>query len=159
MVTATRADVNAGEGSGVDLHCTVKASPMARIYWTSNGRMLSNDDKYRIHLHPHAKHHHNMTTLHIRNVNKDDLGQYECHAENSLGKAKTPITLIYEPEPAQLNECKITEDFYTVVCNWTVISAQSVSEAGVHFKQNGERKWQNDIQSSTIEKIDDNKWE
>lgn len=100
-----------------------------------------------------------MTTLHIRNVNKDDLGRYECHAENSFGKSEVAVTLIYEPEVAILNLCKLTDDLHTVQCNWTVHSAQPLSEALMFFKQNGERKWQQGAEPSTISKLEDNTWE
>lgn len=152
--------MNAKEGATVDLHCIFKASPAPRVHWTRAGSKLHENDKYKIHMHPHEKHHHNMTTLRIKDVNKDDLGQYECHAENGYGKQKAAVTLIYEPEKAILNECKLTDDnLHTAICNWTVHSAQPVSEAILFFKQTGERKWQQDAASSAIVELEDNKWE
>lgn len=106
----------------------------------------------------HPKHHHNYSVLRIVGVTKDDLGRYGCHAENSLGRHELNITLIYEPEPAILNECKLTDDLQTVVCNWTVYSAQPVSEATLFFKQNNEHKWQDSVQSE-IRRGDGNMWE
>lgn len=160
IIRVTKEEVNALEGSHAELRCIVKASPTPRIHWTRNGRVVHNSEKFRSHVHPHEKHHHNMTTLKIHDVNKDDLGQYKCHAENTLGKADATVTLVYEPEVATLNECRLTDDdLHTVMCNWTVHSAQPVSEAVISYKQNGERSWQQEAMKSTIVKLEDNKWE
>lgn len=159
MVRVHKAEVNAAEGSTVDLHCTVNASPAARIRWTRAGHVLNDDNKHKIHVHPHKLHHHNMTTLRVRDVNKDDLGQYECHAENSLGKSVATVTLIYEPEEAILIDCKLSDDnFQTVTCNWTVHSAQPLSEANLFYKDNGDRKWQQNAEPCIIRKEEENKW-
>lgn len=159
QVFAHLSEVNTAEGETSDLHCTVKASPAARIYWTKNGQKLHDTDKYKIHIHPHTKHHHNITTLRIRNVNKNDLGRYDCHAENDLGKHDVNVTLIYEPEVAIMNECRVIDEVYTVRCNWTVHSIQSVSEGSMFYKAQGDRKWLHDDVKTSVKKVEDRKWE
>lgn len=151
--------MNTAEGQNVDLHCTIKASPAARIHWLRNGNVIRDDDKYKVHIREHMKHHHNLTMLRILNVNKDDLGRYTCHAENSFGKHEVIVALTYDPEVAVLNECKLTDDLHGVKCNWTVHSAQPVSEATLFYKLNGERKWQQEPNPSTISKGEGNQWE
>ena len=153
-----KAEINVADGATKDLHCFIRASPAARIHWTRHGRILANDEKYHISTHPHDKHHHNVTTLRVKQVNKDDLGGYLCHAENIMGKAETTVALIYEPEVAALKECKILEDLSTVQCQWEVNSAQSVSEAHLYYKHNGDRQWQQALEQAQIEKQEDGVW-
>lgn len=153
--------MNALEGSNADLHCLVKSSPEARIQWSRAGKMLRSDDKYEIVNRPHAKHHHNTTTLRIKGVNKDDLGRYGCHAENAQGRNDVNISLIYEPEGAIFNGCRITENLRTVVCKWSVRSAQSLSEANMFYKQAGDRQWLSNKVPSEINREDEasSNWE
>lgn len=158
-MNAHKTEVNAAEGSTVDLHCIVRSSPAARVHWTRMDKPVKSGEKHSMHMHPHEKHHHNMSTLRIRDVNKDDLGQYECQAENSYGENKIAVSLIYEPEVPIINNCMLTDDLHTVQCNWTVISSQPLSEALLFYKQNGERKWQQVSTPSSIKKVEDNKWE
>lgn len=159
-MTASKPVVNANEGAIADLHCVIQASPAARIHWTRNGKVLGSSDKYKVHIHPHEKHHHNMTTLHIRDVTLEDLGDYKCHSENNYGKNEGTVMLAYEPELALYHGCKLTDDLHTVQCNWTVRSMQPVSEGLLFYKQSGERKWKQVEAPSTIEKLEeDNKWE
>lgn len=79
-------NVETKKGSEVELFCKYMADPYVEIQWLMNGKIVNSKktDKYKVEIDGT----HMITSkLHIYNFQYGDIGEYECHAENKLGKA------------------------------------------------------------------------
>ncbi|KAJ0178851.1 hypothetical protein K1T71_005626 [Dendrolimus kikuchii] len=74
------------------LQCKIEAKPPPIVYWTHiDGNKLHNDSKYQASIKSESYKH--TAELCIKNVSREDIGTYYCHAENSLGSAFDDVTL------------------------------------------------------------------
>lgn len=150
-----KVDVNTGEKETAELHCNFHSVPAGKVQWLREGRTLHADKKYqmRIHeiedLHLHHKHNHTKSTLIINDVNKGDLGRYECQVTNKWGTSGLNISLIYEPEQAVFKNYEFELDNKQVLTNWTVQSIQPISEVVLSYKKQGDHIW-NQVKPMTV---------
>lgn len=80
-VTTHRHHINTDTNADAELYCEFKANPIGHIGWTKDGKPLDTySGKYiikngRSYDEPHTK---NRTTLIIKQVKSEDLGDYSC---------------------------------------------------------------------------------
>ena len=74
-------------GETIQFLCSVKAYPVPVVRWKKNGTVLFTSSKNDTV--------DGETTLRfqISDVTKDEAGEYECHAKNTLGEGKAMILL------------------------------------------------------------------
>jgi hypothetical protein len=71
------------------LQCIIRANPLLSSEWVRNGIRLENERKFRIEIYEYySEIYTKVLDLHIRNVEKEDYGNYTCIAYNNLGEDK-----------------------------------------------------------------------
>uniref|UniRef100_A0A0N5BTT6 Down syndrome cell adhesion molecule-like protein Dscam2 n=1 Tax=Strongyloides papillosus TaxID=174720 RepID=A0A0N5BTT6_STREA len=71
-------------GSAVSIHCNVSGNPEPEIIWRFNGNIItSSGDGIRLSL--------KNTRLDIPRLSQANVGEYSCHATNSVGSAEKEI--------------------------------------------------------------------
>ncbi|XP_073942924.1 lachesin-like [Choristoneura fumiferana] len=79
-------------GQSVTLVCRIEAYPTPGVHWTHiNVNRIQNGTKYQAIIKSNGYKH--TAALKINDVSRDDIGAYQCHAENVLGSAQDDITL------------------------------------------------------------------
>jgi len=106
--------IGAAVGNNVTLECITEAMPKAIAYWVFNGTMVMTAGRFRTHEHHHSNYKLDLK-LHIRNIQKEDYGQYKCLSKNSHGDNEGTI-MVYELEtptepPAPQIYQDITSDY------------------------------------------------
>lgn len=84
-------------GSETVLQCSCSSSPIGVCVWKKDGRDLRISGKYE--LNPYNDDPETITlSLTISHIKEEDLGRYECHAQNELGE-DSDYTDLYEYRP------------------------------------------------------------
>ncbi|KAL7293664.1 hypothetical protein TKK_0012743 [Trichogramma kaykai] len=125
-------------GVTVNITCIVHAHPGVnkKMTWFHNGNKINIDNR-RITLNDEIKNHKVLT---IRDVNKDDLGEYQCHATNEDRDATGPIIqLVDTPAKPIYNNAENDDD--SVVLQWKVISYKPIVESELRFRQQNDSEW------------------
>ncbi|KAH8269488.1 hypothetical protein KR018_004347, partial [Drosophila ironensis] len=136
-VSTHRHHVNTEPGGDAQLYCNYGANPIAMSFFVKDRKTLTLSDKYSIASSTH--HGHNRTTLTVFDVQDSDLGEYLCHAENSIGHNEVKIHLSYNPETPQFEDMKV--EGTKVTMHWLVRSLQPLVEAMLDFKLSGSYTW------------------
>ena len=80
-------------GKETILICTVYASPHGSVYWSTHGQEVSSTtSKYIPHIYEEGSHQMELS-LNILNLDREDFGNYTCHASNTLGKDSESMLL------------------------------------------------------------------
>lgn len=78
-VTTHRHHINTETNADAELYCEYKANPIDKISWLKEGRPLDHlSEKYVIKNAHSRESNRNRTTLMIKQVKSDDLGNYTC---------------------------------------------------------------------------------
>ncbi|XP_041913572.1 obscurin isoform X1 [Alosa sapidissima] len=80
-------------GKDVQFQCSTLCTPLPRIRWFKNSKLLENQKKYQIDCEPQT----GVLTLTIKRAGKVDLGLYECELWNKIGSAKCKAELCRPP--------------------------------------------------------------
>ena len=80
-ITAHPQNATPPEGQNVTLSCNATGDPAPLIFWIKGGSIITKSGNPRISFEADNK------TLTIRNVSRNDSGQYRCVANNSAGEA------------------------------------------------------------------------
>ncbi|XP_061390258.1 neural cell adhesion molecule 1, partial [Musca vetustissima] len=136
-VSTHRHHVNTDIGSTAELYCDYRSYPIAVTRWLKNNQYLSLSEKYMMTYA--AEQHFNRSTLTVRDVTTDDLGEYKCQAENSIGSSELKVHLMLEPERGQFESVEIKGNVVTLY--WLVRSLQPLSEAVLDYKMTGAYTW------------------
>lgn len=78
-VTTHRHHINTELGGNAELYCDFKGNPIAITTWLKNNQPKKYSEKYIIKFA--TEKHFNRSTLFVKNVTMDDLGEYICRAE------------------------------------------------------------------------------
>lgn len=132
-VSTHRHHVNTQEGDTAEIYCDYRANPIAVSFFNKDGKTLSLSEKYSIKNSLHKE--HNRTTLFVKNVDTNDLGEYHYHVENSIGANEIRVKLQYSPETPQFEGHEIKGNQVTM--HWLVRSLQPLSEAILDYKLTG----------------------
>ncbi|XP_033323952.1 lachesin [Megalopta genalis] len=92
--------VGAPLGTDVALECFVEASPKSINYWEKDNVMIIASQQYGVQAIPKSQFEVRMV-LTIRNLQKRDVGTYQCVAKNSLGASESSIRLYQISGPAR----------------------------------------------------------
>lgn len=113
---------------------------MSKVTWLKNKEVLRlmNLDKYST-ANETKDDHHESSVLVIKNVERNDLGDYECEVQNSIGKGHVKIHLGYEPEPPKFEKLETVGD--TITTHWVIRSLQPLNEVMLNYQKSGDRNW------------------
>ncbi|KAM7342362.1 neural cell adhesion molecule 1 isoform 2-T3 [Cochliomyia hominivorax] len=136
-VTTHRHYVNTEIGGNANLYCDYKGNPIAIASWFKNNKPIKYSEKHMITYE--TEKHFNRSTLIVNDITIEDLGEYICRAENSLGSNELRTHLMLEPEKGQLENVII--DGRKVTLHWLVRSLQPLSEAVLDYKMSGSVTW------------------
>uniref|UniRef100_A0A1A9V6E6 Neurotrimin n=1 Tax=Glossina austeni TaxID=7395 RepID=A0A1A9V6E6_GLOAU len=128
-------------GARVALQCFVESSPIAKIRWLHDGRVISPTRYIRqdvempsnssaLRYYADMKH-----VLIIKNVRDSDMGMYECRAENTIGVRSAYMELTFRPMPCTF---KISPDMQSPTSHllvWQTESFSPVIEFKLKFRQ------------------------
>ncbi|XP_078034686.1 lachesin [Augochlora pura] len=92
--------VGAPLGTDVALVCFVEASPKSINYWEKDNVMIIASQQYGVQAISKSQFEVRMV-LTIRNLQKRDVGTYQCVAKNSLGASESSIRLYQISGPAR----------------------------------------------------------
>ncbi|PKK31951.1 obscurin, cytoskeletal calmodulin and titin-interacting RhoGEF, transcript variant X5 [Columba livia] len=96
-------DIHVAPGASLaKFHLKVKAYPQPRLYWFKNGQPLKSSDRI---LKTHKREFH---SLEIRDVTKEDAGQYSIFVINSAGSAYSSARLVVK-DPDEKEEPSETD--------------------------------------------------
>ena len=84
-MTAEQSTVHAGIGYQVELVCLVYSEPVADVIWYKDTMLLDHNERR------YMQQKGNRFTLLIRQVQKEDFGNYSCAANNMLGRSRAFI--------------------------------------------------------------------
>lgn len=134
-----RRHVNTIIGDTAELHCSYNTSTAGHITWRKNGNEVPTNDVSKYGLHTEQRHPAGQfrSTLIVKNVQKEDLGDYSCDVRNPIGRAQTKVQLVLVPETPKFSRADIEPE--VVVTHWTIRSHQALSEVKLNYKQNGVR--------------------
>ncbi|KAM8867416.1 neural cell adhesion molecule L1-like protein isoform 2-T3 [Synchiropus picturatus] len=102
ILTKEGEEYAAVEGKGLLMHCQVFSSPPSAIAWSKDESSESlGGPRFSVH---------ENGSLEIYRVAKDDVGQYTCYAENTVGRSaidavlavKDPTRIVLPPEDLQI---------------------------------------------------------
>jgi hypothetical protein len=132
-----KTSVNSMEGNNRELHCLFHSNPEAKVVWEKNQHVLKSNEKYDIIQDKH--HGENRSVLIVKNIDRSDLGVYQCKAQNNVGNAMANVSLIFTPEPAHFMQTKVEGKH--VLINWEIHSMLPLSEIILYYRKNGETPW------------------
>lgn len=72
--------------------------------------------------------------LMITNVNKNDLGEYMCKVQNTIGSQNINITLTYVPEPPVL-QAPVGRDGQDTITHWHIRSLLPLTEVMLKYRR------------------------
>ncbi|KAH8299683.1 hypothetical protein KR044_004548, partial [Drosophila immigrans] len=136
-VSTHRHHVNAEQGGSAEIYCDYRANPIAISFFIKDGKTLSLSDKYSIKNSLHKQ--HNRTTLVVKDIDESDLGEYQCHVENSIGSNEVNVHLSYAPETPQFESSTVEGNKATM--HWLVRSLKPLSEAVLDYKLSKSIRW------------------
>ncbi|XP_075166236.1 lachesin [Haematobia irritans] len=136
-VTTHRHHVNTEIGGNAQLYCDYRGEPIATTRWMRNNNIISYSEKHMMSLSTDKL--FNRSTLTVNDVTTDDLGEYKCLAENTIGSSELRVHLMLEPEKGQFEDIKIKGNVVTLY--WLVRSLQPLSEAVLDYKMTGSYTW------------------
>jgi len=122
------------EENEVEITCTVHASPVAKVTWFKDGKLL--EPKNNVISRRGNRH----TLLLPGIIEGDKNGSYECRAKNSLGEASASTDVSAVIQPAQFTSASDGTDMTKYVLEWIVISTTEVSECNIRFKVDDDSK-------------------
>lgn len=113
---------------------------MSRVTWHKNKEPLrvNNFDKYSTS-NVTKDEHHESNVLVVKNVERNDLGDYECEVQNAIGKGHVKIHLGLEPEPPKFDRMETAGD--TITTHWVIRSLQPLNEVMLNYQKSGDRTW------------------
>jgi len=118
----------------VEIVCTVHASPLAKVDWFKDGKLLPpKENVITKRLNKHI--------LVLPGIIKGDkIGRYECRAKNALGEAAASTQVKKTAKPAQFTSAADGTDMNKYVLEWVVISHSEVAECNIRFKIDDDSK-------------------
>jgi neurotrimin len=84
--------IGAPIGSDVKLECHTESSPRAIAYWVFNETMVLNTARHRTEEQHHSNYKLDSRLL-IKNLQREDFGNYKCLSKNSLGENEGSIMI------------------------------------------------------------------
>lgn len=118
-----------------DLHCSYSSPTAAKVTWhNSNGELdIKDANKYSLHSdHKHSSGHF-RSTLVVKNVQRDDLGEYHCVVTNAVDSGRTEFLLVLTPETPMHVTSEVGSG--EVSNHWTVRSHQELTGAELNYRQ------------------------
>ncbi|KAK6110371.1 Fibronectin type III domain family protein [Brugia pahangi] len=85
------------EGEQAEFSCTITAYPEPLIEWLHNGERIIGDSRLKISFVT------DRASLTIRNINKQDAGEYCCKASNSAGSETSKAELIIKKSATRMD--------------------------------------------------------
>lgn len=136
-VRTSKSILNSKVGDAAELHCEFETSTASDVIWSKDDSELkisaSVGSKYYVTSNPNVGGKNN-SILRIRNVNKNDLGQYMCKVSNEIGSQNVNITLTFVPEPPVL-QAPIERDGEYTVTHWHIRSLQPLTEVMLKYRR------------------------
>ncbi|XP_012141765.2 lachesin isoform X2 [Megachile rotundata] len=90
--------VGAPAGTNVTIDCHTEAYPRAMSYWFLDDVMILSNEKYTTEITENS--YRSYMKLTIRNIQKEDFGNYRCISKNSLGETEGSIRVYEIPKPS-----------------------------------------------------------
>ncbi|RUS86753.1 hypothetical protein EGW08_005476 [Elysia chlorotica] len=116
-------------GKDTILECEVNAFPLGTVLWRHRNRPMSNTLTSEVNLYNKLDD-SVILSLRLQQISKEDLGTYECYADNSLGVTTKSMTL-YEIPPRRSSS--------------TTTTTQVVNVWGKNHQGNGDRSGANSM--------------
>jgi len=135
-VVSSTPEVVKREGSTTaDLSCTVLAEPQAEVVWYRDNLLLTEYATTTNSTH---------STIHIPQVQENDLGNYSCYAENIMGRASSIVSLSGRPGRVKILSSMAEVGVRQFNLSWTVDTFAPVTHTNIRIRKSDlyEGKWQ-----------------
>ncbi len=99
IVSMTSSPIISQEWSSISLHCTGSSNPESAISWFYEGKSLVNDSRTTILVESQQRDVFKFvlkSTIFIRNLTRNDTGEYTCEASNGITTAVKKLEVIVQ---------------------------------------------------------------
>ncbi|MCP9266046.1 Twitchin [Dirofilaria immitis] len=96
--TSKLSSITLNEGEQAEFFCTITGYPESLVEWFYNGERITDDSRRKISFAS------GRASLTIRNVDKQDAGEYCCKASNSAGSETTKADLVIKKNITGIND-------------------------------------------------------
>ncbi|CAG7721171.1 unnamed protein product [Allacma fusca] len=129
--------VSTGQGFNADLVCLVHAEPKATVVWYKEGRKVDSDKHEAVERMSHKY------ILHVKGVTEMDFGDYQCVANNSLGRNNKNIFLSGTPSQPVIQSGKSGhgKDPHSYNLVWEFQSHSPADTCKLRYKKVGDDDW------------------
>ncbi|XP_059095815.1 brother of CDO-like [Tigriopus californicus] len=128
-VSAERSVVHGGLGEQADLSCLVYADPEPEVIWYRDTMRL--DPNGKRYMESRGSRH----TLIIRKVEREDLANYSCYANNQLGRDRAYITLRGNPNTPVFNSQVLSKSQTSYTISWITESYAPIEEYKLLYRK------------------------
>eukprot|EP00090_Calanus_glacialis_P003808 TRINITY_DN12843_c0_g1_i2.p1 TRINITY_DN12843_c0_g1~~TRINITY_DN12843_c0_g1_i2.p1 ORF type:complete len:446 (-),score=143.17 TRINITY_DN12843_c0_g1_i2:65-1402(-) len=110
------------------IFCHVQAEPVATVRWYKDTLLLEQTDRRRMTTSS-SKH-----ILLLSKLGPEDLGNYTCHSENSLGLKKQSVEVSGRPNPANVTSKVVSMYKDKYILEWMVDSLFVIEECRILYR-------------------------
>ncbi|CAL1674798.1 unnamed protein product [Lasius platythorax] len=133
--------VHSGESIESEMTCIVSAYPEAIITWYKDGKEITHKKGSIVLHHGVMKGNKTKHVLKILHTSMQDFGEYECRAENSVGRDTKSITLTGVPSQARISGAEMTNNDAGIILKWHLESYSPIREYRLQYRRKGDEKW------------------
>uniref|UniRef100_A0A0K2SVD6 Ig-like domain-containing protein n=1 Tax=Lepeophtheirus salmonis TaxID=72036 RepID=A0A0K2SVD6_LEPSM len=121
--------IHGGIGYQVELVCVVYAEPQADVLWYKDTMLLDSNGKR------YMQQKGNRFTLLIKDVEKSDFGNYSCSASNMLGKSRTYLRVVGNPNTPVFNSHVTSKSPTSYKLSWITESYSRIEEYRLLYRR------------------------
>ncbi|XP_014471498.1 PREDICTED: limbic system-associated membrane protein-like isoform X2 [Dinoponera quadriceps] len=140
-IEAKRSVVHTGTGIESDMTCIVSAYPKAIIKWYKDNKEITQKKGLIILHHGDMKDNRTKHILKILHTTEQDLGEYKCSAQNSIGLNYKSIKLTGTPSQAKPIGAEMTNDDTGIILKWRLESYSPINEYKLQYRRRGDENW------------------
>ena len=117
-----------GRERELHLSCLVESNPASQTVWYHNDLLLSTPGSHIL-----LASNSTYQTLILEDVSRDNIGQYQCVATNSLGRDTGTVVVPGAPDTIRLHTATNTTDT-SVQINWTITSLATIANTTIQYR-------------------------
>jgi len=144
VIEQEQTHIKTSAGEEIHITCIVNAFPPAKVTWTKDGRVMSENSEGVV-----INQADNRYNLILLVTNKKYYGEYGCEAVNELGSSGKSLQVSAYADEAQINPVPVEATPQFLQIEWTAKSETPITIFRVQFMAVDERDWREvDVTSS-----------
>ncbi|KAF2365127.1 Immunoglobulin I-set [Trinorchestia longiramus] len=130
-ITTEESILHTGDGDDAKLVCIVHGHPQPTVHWRRGDHLVASDKHLMTHNGDHRY------SLIIRDVKKEDFGEYTCSAKNRQGVTERSVVLTGLPNKPKLTSSPAGGEEQTYTLTWETESFSPILQYRVKFRKLG----------------------